>query len=167
MVASVRVWYAHWQTTHLLIAGVVLHVYGLAAIAFASRTLDLLTRLDPTAPVVVLQERVAALRRWYVLSGWAIGLPWWFLWMPAFMVVTRLIGVDVYARAPLLFVYGTFIGVAGIAVTWGFHWLARRPGWTRLAKMADDSLVAESVRRAQAAVDEVKRFAADDSGSGQ
>jgi hypothetical protein len=162
MVASVRAAYLHWPVPHVLAAAAVMLVYGLVAIEFAARTLRQLSRLDPTAPVVAIQAQLAAMRRWYVLSELIVGLPWWFLWLPAFMVAAGLAGVDVFARAPRLLTYAAVIGVAGLALTFAFHWLARRPGWPRLARYADESMVAASLRRAQAAVDEVQRFAADD-----
>ena len=161
MVAAARVWYAHWDVQHLRIAGLLVQGYGLVAIVCAERTLTLIARIDPTAPVVDIQRQVAEVRSWYIRSGVAVGLPWWFLWLPVFMVLAAWLPIDVYARAPLLLVYCVGIGTVGLGVMLGLDVLARRPGWERLAKAHEATYVAASLRRAQAAIDEVKRFADD------
>lgn len=164
MVAAARVWHLHWDVLHLRVAGLFVHVYGLAAILCGERILTLMGRIDPAAPVVAIQGQIAELRRWYVWSGNALGLPWWFLWLPVFMVLATLAGVDVYARAPRLLVYCVAIGVVGLGIMLGLDLLARRPGWHRLARYHEASTVAASLRRAQAAIDEVRRFS-DDAGA--
>jgi serine/threonine-protein kinase len=161
MVVATRVWYAHWDVLHLRVAALIVHGYGLAAILCGERILTLMGRVDPTAPVVAIQRQIAELRRWYVWSGNALGLPWWFLWLPVFMVLAALVGVDVYARAPRLLVYCAGIGGVGLAIMLGLDALARRPGWHRLAGYHEASMVAASLRRAQAAIDEVQRFSVD------
>lgn len=162
VLAAAQTWFTRWDVVHLRLAGLIVHAYGVVAVLAAGRTLALIHRLDPTAPVLVIQRQIAELRHWHVVSGLALGLPWWFLWMPVFMLLAAQVGVDVFVRAPRLLVYGAGIGVAGLAVTGALHWLARRPGWTRMAHWADETVVAESLRRAQTTLDEVQHFSRED-----
>lgn len=139
-------------------AGVVLHVYGVALVAAGGRTVFFTTRLDYAAPVVTIQRQLADLRAWYVRCGLWLGQAWWFLWMPCLMVAAAAAGVDIWRRAPGVFSLGTAIGVAGLLLTAGAYRLARRPGWAWLSAMNDEAMAGASLRRAQAVLEEVRRF---------
>jgi hypothetical protein len=86
------------------------------------------------------------------------GLPWWFLWVPILMVLAALVGVDLAARAPGLVWGGMAVGAAGLLGTWCLHRWSRRPGQARLAGAVDDAVTGRSLRRAQAQLDELRRF---------
>ncbi len=161
--ASVSVWTVHWQVLHLRLAGLVMHVYGVLLIIFSGRTLWFISQVDYAAPVVAIQRQLAELRRWYVLSGLAIGYSWWLLWMPFMMVLAvQLAGVDVYARAPAVFSLGTAIGVTGLLVTWGLHRWSQRPRWAWLAVNMEDAMTGASLRRAKAVIEEIRQFEDDE-----
>jgi serine/threonine-protein kinase len=155
---GVSAWARHWDVTPLLVAGLVVHVYGVLLIAFSGRTLWLIGQIDYAAPVVTIQKQLAELRRFYALNGMVVGLPWWLLWMPIMMALAALAGVDVYARAPAMISLGTAIGVAGLAATWWVHRWSRRPGRPRLTRVMEDSLTGASLRKAQRVLDDVMRF---------
>jgi serine/threonine-protein kinase len=142
----------------LFIAGLILHVYGVLVIMLAGRTLWLINHIDYAAPVVGIQRELAELRRAYALSGMVVGLPWWLMWMPCLMALVGLVGVDVFARAPMVIYSGLAIGLAGLMLTWWFHGWSRQPSRPRLAKAMEDATVGRSLLRAQRIVDEVKRF---------
>ncbi|MBP7779829.1 MAG: serine/threonine protein kinase [Acidobacteria bacterium] len=158
VVAAVTVWVRHWDLVHLRVAGLLMHAYGIGVIAVSGRTLWFITRIDYAAPVVAIQRQLGELRQWYALSGLLIGLAWWLLWMPFMMVAVGLLGVDMWRRAPDVFVLGTIIGVAGLLLTWGLYRVSRRPRWAWLAAQMDESMAGASLRRAQAVLDEVRRF---------
>jgi hypothetical protein len=156
--AGVYGWGRHLDLPYLVVAGAVLHAYGVALLMAAGRTIWMSNRIDYAAPVVAIQRQLADLRAWYVRSSLWLGLAWWFLWMPCFMVLAAAVGVDVWRRAPRLFAFGALIGVAGLLLMAAAHRLATRPGWRWLAALNDDAMAGASVRRAQAVLDEIRRF---------
>lgn len=118
-------WVAHRHVTHLLVIGLLLHVYGVIGIWSGVTQLFLLSRIYLfDAPVLVLQRRLAQLRRFRMVSTLALGLPWWFLWLLVPLVVlTWSSGVDMFAGASGWIWANMVVGAVGI----GFSlWLARR-----------------------------------------
>jgi len=79
---SVSVWSQHLHQTHLLVAGLVMHLYGIAVIIFGGVMLGRISRIDYSTPVLGLQKQLASVRRQYVIGGMCVGLPWWLLWVP-------------------------------------------------------------------------------------
>lgn len=155
-------WSRNWPLPHLVAAGGLLHAYGVALIIGASRTIWLMNRVDYAAPVVAIQRQLADLRAWYVRCGIWLGQAWWFLWMPGVMVAAAALGADVLRRAPGVFVMGTVIGIVGLLLTEGAARLSRRPGWRWLQVLNDDAIAGASLRRAQAVLDEIRRFEDDE-----
>jgi serine/threonine-protein kinase len=156
--AGVFGWSRHWRLPHLLAAGGLVHAYGIALLVAAGRTIWFTNRVDYAAPVVSIQRQLAELRAWHVRCGTWLGQAWWFLWMPCLMVAGAAAGVDVWKRAPGVFGLGTAIGVVGLLLTEWAHRLARRPGWGWLSALNDDAMAGGSLRRAQAVLDEIRRF---------
>ena len=108
--------------------------------------------------MVAIQKQLAALTRWYVWCGLAIGPVWWLLWMPCAMVLAALVGVDVFARAPGYFASWTVYGLAGLLLTW-----ARLPLVARLLAGAGALHGRRRHRRVvcaapRAVIDEIERF---------
>jgi phage shock protein PspC (stress-responsive transcriptional regulator) len=106
-----------------------------------------------------IQEKLARVRRAYIVGGIVGGLTWWFLWIPVLMVLLALVHVNLYAHAPLVIWSGIAVGVVGLA---GMLWLygrSRKPSHDRLRRFVDEAMVARSLQRAQAQLDEVRRFA--------
>ncbi len=155
---GIVIWSRHPDVASLVAAGLILHAYGVLMIMFAGRTLWHISRIDYAAPVVAIQRQLAELRRAYAVSGMVVGLSWWLMWMPFLMALVGLVGVDVFARAPLVIYSGTAIGITGLLLTWWFHRWARDPSRPRLAKFMEDSMTGRSLLKAQAVLDDVKRF---------
>lgn len=162
IVLGVYGWRRNLSAVHLVVAGVLAQVYGVAAVVSAGRTMRHIRELDYAAPVVTLQRQLGELRAWHVRAGVWLGQAWWFLWMPCLMIAAAALGVDVWERAPRVLVAGTVIGVAGVLVFEAAARLSRRPGWTWLAVLNDDAMAGASLRRAQAVIDEIARFEHDD-----
>ena len=156
--AGVFGWARDARLPYLVVAGVILHAYGIALVIAGARTIWLSNRIDYAAPVVSIQRQLGDLRAWYVRCSVWLGQAWWFLWMPCFMVAAAAAGVDVWRRAPGLFGLGTAIGVVGLLLTAGAYRLARRPGWGWLSVVNDDAMAGASLRRAHAVLDEIRRF---------
>ena len=141
-----------------LLAGIVVHVYGVATIALAGETLRRIHAIDYSAPVLGIQKQLGQLRRIYIINGMVAGLPWWFLWVLLLLVLAGLGGVDLYARVPGLIWIGIGIGVAGLFGTWWLHRWSRSAGRPRLASAMEHAVTGSSLRRAQSQIDELKRF---------
>lgn len=163
---GVDVWASHRDTPHLLVAGIVVHAYGVAAIIAAGIVCGGIARIDPTAPVLELQRRLARLRKAYLLGGMSVGLPWWVFWVPFMMTLAMsATGVDIYAIAkassPLLnwLNIGIGVGVLGLLGTWGFHRWSRHPDRASLGRWLDDAAAGGSLRKAQAELDALMRYA--------
>jgi hypothetical protein len=154
-------WMSKPAFASVIVAGVILHAYGVLTIIGAGVVLAQLARIDHAAPVVEIQKQLARTRTLYVRSGMVAGLPWWFLWVPILMVLVGLGDVDLLASAPSLVWGGLGIGAAGLLGTWWFHRWARRPERAGLGRKVDDSLTGGSLRKAMAQLQEVRRFEQD------
>jgi hypothetical protein len=152
------VWSTHPRATAVIVAGLLVHAYGIACIIGAGATLGAMSKIDPAAPVLEIQKQLARVRKAYVLGGMILGIPWWFLWVPFVMVLAALAGVDVFARAPSFVYASVAIGALGMLGTWWVHRWSRRPS---RARALDDALSGASLRRARAQIEELERFERD------
>lgn len=159
---AVGFWRSYWQETSMLVTGIVMHVYGVMVIACAGVVQGRVSRIDRSKPVLEVQKRLAALRRSYVVLGMWVGLPWAFLWvLCAVMLARAFAGINLYASAPMFVCFNLLLGAAILLGVRGWHrWLAA-PQRAELAKRYQNSLSGGSIRKAQAALDEVARFEAE------
>ena len=137
------------------ICGIGLHVYCIGLIVFGGVMQGFVAGVDYAAPVVAIQQRLLKMRRFYVIGGMLIGLPWWFLTAPLLVVLTRGAILD---QAPSVIWIQLAIGAIGLVATWWFHRWAHRPGREKLGRWLDESAAGGSIRRAQAALEELRRF---------
>lgn len=153
-------WVDHREVTHLLAAGLIVHVYGIVLIGFGVAMQTFIHGIAYAAPVVTIQRQLAHLRQLHARGGMLIGLPWWLLWMPFMMMffITMHPLADLYTRAPSVIWTGLAVGIPGLLATWGFHRWSRHPSRPQLAKKLGDSVTGASLRRAQACLDEIAKF---------
>ena len=151
-------WSVGPHPAHVVLAGIVVHAYGIGTIIVAGMTLGAIRRIDYAAPVVAIQKQLASLRRLYLVNGMVAGLPWWFLWVPGLLVLAALGGHDLYATAPAMVWIGLGIGVAGLLATWAFHRWSRSPARAGLGRRLDDAAAGGSIRAMQGVLDEIARF---------
>ncbi|MBS0194976.1 MAG: serine/threonine protein kinase [Proteobacteria bacterium] len=152
------IWSSYRDIPHLFVAGLLVHLSGLATIALGVAVQVLLTRIDYAAPVLEIQRKLARVRSVYVRGGLVVGLSWWFMWIPVLMVALAYAGIDIYKHAPEWAWYSCAVGVVGLLMTWLFHRWSRKPGREKLAAFVDAQLAGASLRRAQAALDEIAEF---------
>jgi hypothetical protein len=158
VVASAAFWSQHLDRLPLVVAGLSLHVYGVVAIVLGGLQLHALAAVDYSEPIVMLQARLAALIRLRARCSLALGLPWWFLWLPCMIVgLTALTGVEFYD--PLWAWLSLAVGALGLAATVLIARLiaARTPPGRGLHRMIDE-LAGRGLVRAAREVDEVARF---------
>jgi len=160
---GVAAWQPHSDVPHVLIAGIVVHAYGVMMIMLAGMMLSRIFRIDHAAPVAVIQRQLASLRVFYIRCGMAVGLPWWVLWVPfAIVLVAVVLGVDLYARTPLALQLGILLGFVGLLGTWLFCRWAHHPARGGLGERMDDAAAGWSLRRARRIVDEMASFERDE-----
>lgn len=135
--------------------GVVLHAYCIGLIVLGGVMQGLIARVDYAAPVLTIQQRLLKLRRTYLIGGVLLGLPWWFLSAPLLVVLTRGAILD---TAPSVIAIQLAVGAAGLVATGLFHRWAHRPHRADFGRRLDDGAAGGSLRRAQAALDELARF---------
>jgi len=154
---AVQVWPELMDGSLLFWSAIAIHVYGVALIALGGIMHGKLSEIDRGESVLENQKRLAQARRFQVLSGIAVGLPWWFIWVPCSAVVAAAgPGVDIYANAPGLMAWMFFGGVAGWALTIvAYRWAMKKPQWAaRLEKTA----AGRSFDRAREVLDELEAF---------
>lgn len=163
---GVDVWASHRDVAHLLIAGIVMHVYGVATIVAGGIVCGGIAGIDHAAPVLELQRRLAKLRKRYILSGMCVGLPWWVMWVPFIMTLAMsATGIDIYAVARTSSPVANWldislgVGVLGLLGTWAFHRWSRHPSRAALGRKLEDGAAGGSLRRAQAELDALTRYA--------
>jgi len=161
VVWAVWTWRTRWDMVGVRVAALAMQVYGVALIVAGARTLTLLGRIDYGAPVLEIQRRLAALQRWYGLSGLVLGMAWWLLWLPALVMLAGAFGIDLLARGPrVLAGYAAVCLVGLLASLWLLRWAERSPR-PRVRAWAERAAAGESLHRATAALDEICRFEAD------
>lgn len=159
LVAGVWLWRHLHAIAAILVAGVVVQLYGVATIIAGSVVLEGIAGIDRSLPVLELQQRLAKLRRAYLIGGMVVGLPWWVLWMVPPVILLSLHAHETGTSIPAA-AWGWFAsGAAGLVATLGFFRWLRRPGREALAKRLDDAAAGSSLRKAQAELDALARYA--------
>ena len=151
------------QPAHIatIVAGVLVHAYGVLTIICAGVVIGQLGKVDYSQPVLDIQKQLLRTRSLYIRSGMLAGLPWWFLWVPLLQVLTGLGHVDLLAKAPTLVWSGYAIGIAGLLATLWFHRWARQPERAEFGRKMDDHLTGGSLRKALAQIEELRQFERD------
>ncbi|HEY0199312.1 MAG TPA: hypothetical protein VGC19_12355 [Rhodanobacter sp.] len=153
-------WMDHRQVIHLLVCGLLVHVCGLLFIIFAARNLYLIQRIDYAAPVLEIQRRLADLCAWRArVEAPANAVVACFIWIPVLWMSLVEHGFDLWAydRDGFL-LWSLSSSLVGLAMVVLAVWLVRRLGFGRVLV---DSAVGRSVRKAEAALDEIARFEQD------
>ena len=159
LVAGVWLWRHLHAITAILVAGIVVQLYGVATIIAGSVVLEGIAGIDRSLPVLELQRRLAKLRRAYLIGGMVVGLPWWVLWMAPPVILLSLHAQETGTSIPAA-AWGWFAsGAVGLVATLGFFRWLRRPGREALAKRLDDAAAGSSLRKAQAELDALARYA--------
>jgi len=150
------IWIAHRHEPAVLIAGLVMHLYCIGMIVVGAVVQTQIARIDYGAPVVAIQRQLLRLCKSYSIAGaCVVGLPWWFLTAPLLVVLTR---GGIMLAAPSVIWIQLAVGALGLLATaWFYRW-SHRPERAELARRIDDSTVGGSIRRAQAALDDIVRF---------
>jgi hypothetical protein len=157
---------AMWRTGFgvappLFVVGIIAHVYGIATVIVSGVMLGQIAKIDASLPVIEMQYRLLRLRKTYLIGGMVIGLPWWVLWVvPLFAIASlQAMKTGVSGDIPLWLWLCLAGGMTGLVGTVIFHRWLHRPGREALAKRMDDAAAGGSLRRAQAELDALLRYA--------
>jgi hypothetical protein len=159
LLLAAALWMTKPHAISVIIAGVVVHAYGIGCIIAAGMVMGAIHTLDYSDSVLEIQERLARVRRAYIVSGIVGGLTWWFLWVPVLMVLLALVNVNLYAHAPSVIWGGLAVGIVGLSGMLWVYAYSRKPGHDRLRRFVDQATIGRSLQRAQAQLNEVRRFA--------
>lgn len=156
---GVAVWSRNGVAAVPFAIGVVVHAFGLVNIAWAVATIAHVTSIDYSAPVLAIQQRLAAIARFEAIGVLVCALPWWFMWALVVAAAFSLGGAS-FDEGSLSAWLATSIGVGvvGFIATWfGYLW-ARRSGRAALAATLRRLVVGASLRRAHDEIDALRRF---------
>lgn len=143
----------------LTVAGGIFALYGIAIVAVAGRVLAMISGIDRSLPVLELQQRLLRLRKAYIVSGAVAGLPWWLLWLVGPATVAWMRGMSAGdPHLPAWIWLCAAAGALGLLATLGVHRWLHRPGNEARARRVEDHAAGSSLRRAQAELDDLKRF---------
>jgi hypothetical protein len=159
LLLAATLWSSRPTAISVIVAGVVVNAYGVGCIIAAGMVMGAISNIDYAGSVLEIQQRLARVRRAYIVGGIVAGLTWWFLWIPLLMVLLALVHVNLYAHAPSVIWGGLAVGVIGLA---GMLWLyaySRKPSHEGLRRFVDQAVVGRSLQRAQAQLDEIRQFA--------
>lgn len=147
-------WVRHREVTHLVVCGVLVHAYGLLLIVFAARVLYLIRRIDPAAPVVAIQRRLAELRAWRVRVEAPVNLVLGcFIWIPVLWMNLAWYGFDLWSPGFMSWALSTSaVGLVVCLLVVGVMC------WAGKTRKIEDNSAGRSVQRAEAALEELARF---------
>ncbi len=154
---AVAVWSELKDGSMLFWSAIAMHVYGVLLIILGGVMQGKLSEFDRNESVLANQKRLAQARRFYIIGGMAVGLPWWFLWVPfGAVVVSAIAGIDLYARAPDNMAWMFAGGVAGYLLTLvAYRWAMQKPAW---AARIEGSAAGWSLNQARKTLDELNAF---------
>lgn len=142
-------WFDHLDQPHLVVYGVVIHLYGIGLLGAAVIQLTRLSRIDYYGPVLQVQRQLQALRRLRIDSECGLMLAGFVVWVPLMFVALRVFGVDVWLQRPDVVLWNLGAGVALVPViAWLMHRFQR--GFERDA-------VGRSLREAEAELDALEQ----------
>jgi phage shock protein PspC (stress-responsive transcriptional regulator) len=159
LLLAAALWSTRPKAMSVIVAGVVVHAYGIACIILAGVVMGAITNIDYSGSVLEIQEKLARVRRAYIVGGIVGGLTWWFLWIPVLMVLLALVHVNLYAHAPSVIWGGLAVGAVGLAGMLWVYAYSRKPEHNSLRRFIDQAVVGRSLQRAQAQLEEVRHFA--------
>ncbi|MET0330188.1 MAG: hypothetical protein ABW154_02045, partial [Dyella sp.] len=161
---SLPFWPHHLNQPMVVVAGSAITLYGYALIGVGVLMLGRLGRIEPGAPVLVIQQKLLQLQRSYRRSRPWLGQPWWLLWIAVLVLAGAKAapngGAAIFALglpSPAWLLLNLAIGVAGVLAVLGFKRWAARPGrerWQAYIRRSESP----AIRTLQAQLDELERF---------
>ncbi|MGH8232889.1 MAG: hypothetical protein ACREPU_01655 [Rhodanobacteraceae bacterium] len=157
VICGAVLWASHLHQPDVLVCGLVAHAYGLLLTIFAARNLYLIRQIDYAAPVLDIQRRIAMLRAFRVRVETPVNaVAGCFIWIPVLWVNLAFHGINLWSLGFVRWAVAS--GVAGLVSIAVVVWVMRRLGY---GSRIDEASAGRSIVRAQAALEEVARFASE------
>lgn len=157
VVLGVACWTQNTDVAGLLVAGLLVHAFGLLHVVLAGIILGLAATIDYGASVLRIQARLARLLRVQGLNSAACGMPWWIMWV---VVVVAVAGLGDGPRPVSTpgWMWGSLgVGVAGLLGTWLYaRFRSRAPAAVGDGHCAADG--SDAIRRGQRLLEDLSRF---------
>ena len=151
-------WSRNLQVLPYLLAGITVHGFGVLTAALAATTLLRLRRLQPSGPVLQVEQRLARLRRWQAFNAMLAGWPWWLMWVLLPVAAAGIARLPATPAAAPWLLANLGIGVLGWLGTAWWQRRARKSREPAVARHADDLVSGYSLRQASALLQELRRF---------
>ncbi|MCC9657325.1 serine/threonine-protein kinase [Rhodopirellula halodulae] len=139
-------WAPNTRVPHLLISGVIVHLYGLFLLVCAINVLVRISQIDTTKPLPQVRQQLQRVRRFYLGTGPIIGFTWWLLWIPVAVAA----GFDQILHPNSLYP-SLLIGVIGL---FGSLWIVSRAMKSEKGKQ---HMSGRSIQATQRALDEIEQ----------
>ena len=155
-------WVAERAHPALLASGLALHAYGVALAIAGVMEFLLVVRLRAARPVVTIQRYLAYLRVWRARMMPWLALSHWLLWVPAVLVLFRLLfGVDLGAERPIVVVTFLAAGALGLVATLWLLYASPARVRQRVRAFAGTTATGAAIAAAEGLIEEIERFAAE------
>lgn len=135
-------------------------LYFLGVVALSFVALLRYGQIDYSAPVMHIQEQIARLDKAHAQCSMFAGAMWFLIWLPfGVAIFYNFTGVNVATHLSAAhWIANAAVGAIGVGAVWAsYRWAQRNPG-LRLAGTILGSISGATLRKAQAEVDELKRF---------
>ena len=160
LLAGVAFWSTHRWSAGWIACGIVTQAFGILVVAFSARVVSLIQGIDYASPVLEIQHRLATLRQWRVrVEAPVFATLGSFIWVPLVLMWFQQMfdgsGGDLLKVAPGLAFSLTLAGAVSLVLTWGTYGVLRYAG---KRAWLERNFVGRSLLRAEAMMDEVRRF---------
>lgn len=138
-------WTSHLAEPHLVVYGLVIHLYGIALLGAAVAQVAMLSRLDFQAPVLKVQRQLNDLAKLRIRAERALLLAGFIVWLPMMLVAARAVGFDLWRHQPAVVAWNLAASLALMALV---AWLS-----LRFRASFDRDAVGRRLREAEAELD--------------
>ena len=153
---------ARTDVLHWVVVGVLVQLFGMSMLLAAARNLHLIQQIDYAAPIVDIQQRLAALRAWRVrFEGPIFAVIGSLAWIPLVLMNIQESAdhasptFDLLREAPWLLPNLVLCGGVSLVLVLVVYWIARRIGYRR---WLENNFAGKSVQRAEAMLEQVAQF---------
>ncbi|MFK2854210.1 hypothetical protein ISP18_06385 [Dyella humi] len=162
MLWGISFWSVRMEVLHWLIVGVLVQLLGMSLVLAAARNLHLIQRIDYAAPILEIQQRLAALRAWRVrVEAPVFAVIGSFAWIPLVLMEIQLDDervapkLDIFLLAPWLVSHLILCGCVSLALVVVVFWLVR---WAGHRRWLENNFAGKCVQKAESMLEQIAQF---------
>jgi hypothetical protein len=157
---GISFWHAHRGIWQAMACGIAMQLFGTLSIIFPATVLSLVRAIDYSSPVLEIQGRLAALRRWRVkVEAPVFGVLGSVIWIPAMLMLFQYgadrASVDLWHRMSGSLPWLVLMAAISLALVGLVYGLVR---WFGYRQQLEDSFAGSAVKRAEMMLEEIARF---------